>query len=561
MKIRLLIAEDEKVERQALQLFIKRAFPDVELLPDAVNGFDLMSKVIEFNPDIVITDIQMPGMNGLDAIWALKKRGFTGKIIIQTAYNQFDYAYDSLKLSVEAFLLKPIKQDVVMETITRVIAKMRTEASDRKEQDENRRIIEQMRPLIEKDIIVSIQLNNIDPDFIELYVQHAGLPSKLLCVMTIQLSQGYRRSDGFCDVLHAGDSGDSSDVPVVQSSGGRSAIEHRTDMETVFAKVREHLSDRKDLIIGPVTNNRLTVLFGSDAESAYRAAVEVMDLSQRMISFFSSDPDLSGNLRIGIGSAVSRLRLVPLSYRESVIALSSMGDRFGIEYYGDINSDAQSSQIFISSEAELLQAIVHADRSRLQSCLSELENHPLILQIDTTELRDTLLSTIIKVVEELGQLLSGTWVKTDHLRHLIDSASKARSREALIAWFSDEISNLFNRYLQANSARVHTCVARAIAYIHDNYMRDISLDLISESIGVSPYHLSHLFRQELDKTYIKYLTEFRIGKVVELVSSGSYSLSELCRLIGYNNPAYFAKVFRRHTGKILREVNHVCRIE
>lgn len=89
-------------------------------------------------------------------------------------------------------------------------------------------------------------------------------------------------------------------------------------------------------------------------------------------------------------------------------------------------------------------------------------------------------------------------------------------------------------------------------------MRDISLDLVAEEIGISPYHLSHLFKQELNQNYIKYLTGVRIAQAVRLLEEGKYSLGELSRLSGYNNAPYFARVFTKQTGQILKEKNGIC---
>jgi len=89
-------------------------------------------------------------------------------------------------------------------------------------------------------------------------------------------------------------------------------------------------------------------------------------------------------------------------------------------------------------------------------------------------------------------------------------------------------------------------------------MRPISLDLVAENIGVSSYYLSHLFSQEKGKTYISYLTEFRVHKARQLMESRVMTIDELASAVGYASASYFIKIFRKVTGHGLQETNRRC---
>lgn len=120
-KYKILIADDETLECQSMRLFLSRTFPQLELLEDAMNGSEVVESVLNNEPDILILDIEMPGLNGLDALRLLREKGNTVRVVIKTAYSKFVYAQDAIQLKVDSYLLKPVKKKDLSDAIGLII--------------------------------------------------------------------------------------------------------------------------------------------------------------------------------------------------------------------------------------------------------------------------------------------------------------------------------------------------------------------------------------------------------------------------------------------------------
>ena len=110
---RVLIADDEELELKAMHFFLERNYPEAVLLPDAQDGTQVIETVTKENPELLILDIEMPGLNGL--------------VIVKTAYGKFTYAKDALHLHVDAYLLKPVRKSELKEQMDEVLSKIEAE--------------------------------------------------------------------------------------------------------------------------------------------------------------------------------------------------------------------------------------------------------------------------------------------------------------------------------------------------------------------------------------------------------------------------------------------------
>lgn len=124
---RVLIADDEELELKAMHFFLERNYPEAVLLPDAQDGTQVVETVTGENPELLILDIEMPGLNGLQALAILRERGYRGHVIVKTAYGKFAYAKDALHLHVDAYLLKPVRKSELKEQMDAVLSQIEAE--------------------------------------------------------------------------------------------------------------------------------------------------------------------------------------------------------------------------------------------------------------------------------------------------------------------------------------------------------------------------------------------------------------------------------------------------
>lgn len=132
---RVLIADDEELELKAMHFFLERNYPEAVLLPDAQDGTQVVETVTRENPELLILDIEMPGLNGLQALSILRERGYEGHVIVKTAYGKFTYAKDALHLHVDAYLLKPVRKSELKEQLDEVLARIAAEGQQNEDRE------------------------------------------------------------------------------------------------------------------------------------------------------------------------------------------------------------------------------------------------------------------------------------------------------------------------------------------------------------------------------------------------------------------------------------------
>lgn len=118
----IMICEDERIDREALRTLVQENFPRLRLLEDCADGTATLRRVPKEKPDILILDINMPGCNGIEVVRRVRQDGYTGQIMIQTAYDRFSYAQDALNYGANAFLLKPVKHAQFVRTLQDLIS-------------------------------------------------------------------------------------------------------------------------------------------------------------------------------------------------------------------------------------------------------------------------------------------------------------------------------------------------------------------------------------------------------------------------------------------------------
>lgn len=127
--IKLLIAEDEAIEREALKKILARGLPEAEVLGEAANGREAIRLAGELRPDIILMDVKMPGIGGIEAVKVIRKAHPAIKFVVVSAYDTFEYAQELMREGVKEYLLKPTKKEEIIHTVGRVIREIRTEKS------------------------------------------------------------------------------------------------------------------------------------------------------------------------------------------------------------------------------------------------------------------------------------------------------------------------------------------------------------------------------------------------------------------------------------------------
>lgn len=136
---KLLIADDEMLERQVLRLIISTKLKEVEIVGEAENGRKAIQLVHQFSPDIIIMDIKMPGIDGIEVLKLIKNQHPHIKVIMLSAFDKFEYARQVMQQGVKEYLLKPARKDELVAAVERVLSELKMERQEKEEQESLRK--------------------------------------------------------------------------------------------------------------------------------------------------------------------------------------------------------------------------------------------------------------------------------------------------------------------------------------------------------------------------------------------------------------------------------------
>lgn len=185
MKLTMIIADDEPMALKSEELFIKKEFPEIEIIGYAENGIDLKNMLVEKEPDIAIVDIRMPGLTGIEAIELIKhKKNLKTHYIINTAYSDFDYIKQALDLKTDGYLLKPAKRDEWIDVVHKLMVLIKEENRQHKRIEHMRNAIDVVNPVLESEILQSIFTQDTDIVGFESYCDINNIVFECGCIST-----------------------------------------------------------------------------------------------------------------------------------------------------------------------------------------------------------------------------------------------------------------------------------------------------------------------------------------------------------------------------------------
>lgn len=503
--MRIAIVDDEALERKALQKMIRDHLPTMEVIAEAANGREAVKVADQYKPDVMLMDIKMPGIDGLEAIEWIRRKHPDIKFIIVSAFDTFDYAKQAMRHGVKEYLLKPSRKEEVIGALRRVYDELMEE---RRKEEENRELqqrVHQLQKLVEKEWLSVLMLEEVSSE--EWKQWEALLPFSIDSgmFMVIQFPSGGKREDW----KHW----------IEQTLGEKAAVRY---------------------VIGKMMDGQMPVLFFHDAaDKAFPWKPMIQSLSLELIQQF--EQQYGQTLYIGLGSPASQLEGLRHSYYEALAA---------VQYYAS-QKKAKSGflpkkAVFASAtidqterEKRLLDAVRQGDLEQaLPQCFSYIEeaaaHHPF------AAVQQKLEETFIL----LGRMLADFGIAYERTT----TFHSCRSLEELKKTAAEQLQHM-TRHIQAwRHQQANGKLGKAKEYIDEHYHHPLTLEEVAEYVGISPYYFSKLFKDRFGKTFIDYVTDVRIARAKKEMANPNKSLKEICFLVGYNDPNYFSRVFKKHTG-------------
>lgn len=451
--MRIVIAEDELLERKAMKKFIENNFNDMVVVGEAVNGRTAIELAAATNPDIIFMDIKMPGVNGLEAIEKINATNPTIKFILVSAYDSFDYAKEAMQYGIKDYILKPGKKEEIVKSLRRLQKEIETESQEK----------QQATTLLKERFITKAMQNPLADDF-----------STLQQDLFPDMKSGY---------FLVAKSGETFDLQVINN------VIHQPYI------VKEHT----DTVV-------ICVIASFKLEKA-----EVLNLAKKL------QIALGEAVYIGIGFPYQTLEKLPQSYQEAYAACLQL-------------TRAKKRHVGFSQENEGLQTIILGKLAYFVEKGHDVEATQLFEKhADGLTERDK---------EDIYMMIK----KTLALRDIVAVERSFKSLQTNQDWYD---------YLKLSCMKVKTFyqskqyINQAKAYIHKHFNTAITLEDVAAAVNLSPNYFSNMFKQEFGVTFIDYLTQVRLESAKELLEENELSLKEISFMVGYKDPNYFSRVFKK----------------
>lgn len=523
------LVEDEKVMREGIKRKIQWEKEGLEFVGDAGDGELAYPMIIQKRPDILITDIRMPFMDGLELSRLVKKELPDLKIIILSGYDEFEYAQEAINIGITEYLLKPVTSAQLVETLRKVsniIQEERKQKGTDSLYETDAQKIEQQRFLnkvIRGNMSVAEVLNESKKVGLDLVAERYN-------ILLLQMFW----KDGESDL--------------------NELIEKTTLCIENYSKMHQQ-------IVWKQQNNRsefLILIFEEDEAGIDERVLEITALLEEMsyAEYFGA-----------MGSCVCRLSEIKKCYEEadSVFAHRYLKEHQQVVRYGKLVEEVD----FFPDNLMKAEQLELENLSGSQVEWKELEQ---FLYAGTKDDVQNFVQQYIQRVgdENLSSILFRQYFLLDSYMAALTMLEKIGVTSKEFAERNGKMQQMENAMKTVEEARVYieellktaielremhsekkydVLIHGAQRYIEQNYgNEDISLNVVAQAVNVSPNHFSAVFSQETGQTFVEYLTDVRMRKAEQLLRTSNMKITDVAFAVGYRDPHYFSTLFKKIQG-------------
>ena len=519
---KIMLADDEGIVIDSLKFIIEKNFGDECIIESAKTGRKVIELAESFRPDIAFMDIQMPGINGIEAMREIRKANSKIIFIVMTAYDKFDYAKEAINLGVLEYLNKPVEQGEIISVLKMAMQKVDSEKERRSQDLLIKEKLETVSPIIESGLIYSMLFHEYFTEDIENYKSILEITEDhayMMCVICGDTQEGNHMTN---------------------------AVGSSVRIQEYYQSIRSYLKEYfEGCIVGTIMGNKIPVMVPSEKSAIdYNERIELIEKSRELVRALRKKTDIS--FRIGIGK-VREFDKLSESYQEAVNSLvNTTGSTahaddlpIGCDYEGDYPLDVEN-RIFDSVEKGAVEEGVAAAGEFFDWMMAQGDDAVMSLRLKTLE--------FVLWADHIVYLKGGMTYRFTDRADYFSTCYSTEDLSKLREWFSDRIGNACRNMLSKQSERADSQIETALSYIKDNYTGNISLDDVSRVINISPYYFSKLFKEETGEGFVEYLTRLRTEKAKELLSKTDMPMKEICQEVGYPDPNYFSRIFKKNYG-------------
>ncbi len=524
---RIILADDEEEVRKGIIRKIDWTGLGFEVVGDAGNGQDAWEMIEQLEPDVVMTDIRMPYMDGLTLSAKIRKKYPSMKILIFSGYDDFEYAKQAIKLKVTEYILKPVN----MEELTEILSRVKDSLDDEIEQ---RRNVNLLRENYRKNLPIIREL--FFNDLVRGSVPEESARLKLQEYEVDIL--GARK--WVAAVVH---------VEAEESKEGQ-AISFHQEQELIPISVKQLVEDSLNGYFRFAVFNStvgITIIAAIDEGNTQTGFIdllgEICKEARRILEV---------TVTIGVGHSGQTLEEIQKSYQSAVDALGykSIAGKGGTIYINDMEPVNRGKlQLDEKEEAELVSAIKFGTQATIEEAVRRIAERMDDARVHANQYRIYMLSimnSLARLTQQYDMDLGQIFGVEDYSLQLMPDGQE---RDEFTSWLISAACRMNKAMNWQRDNTTRNVISKAKRYIQENYRNpDLSVEMICRELHLSQAYFSTMFKKETGQTYIAYLTEIRLNRAVELLNETNDKTYVIAQKVGYQEQNYFSYVFKKRFG-------------
>lgn len=532
---KIMLVDDESQVREAIIEMIPWNDHGFTVVGQAANGRDALEILDTVNPDVIITDIKMPIMDGMELIRAVRESQPLIKIVILSGFGEFEYAKDAISLNVIEYLLKPISVNGMIQTLDSIREKLDRENEDRLNVEEMRKVYEENLPVLRENFLLSLMLNPYESQYVRtksesLDMDLAGPAFVVFAVDCSRLSHS---------LFHYAPKG----TGVMMLS-----VRH------ISAQICEKYFRTQQVIIG---ENVLVLASGIKEKLDAFLPIAVQEIRQDLQKHYGLQ------VTIGISEQFSDAVHTRRAYEQAVSATGYriIGGREGIIYIGDIERSYGASCTLSEEDQIRLNSIMktgtreelteYADR--LFGMLSSGVSGAADCQVFMIELFAALIKATRNLTESAQQRIAQNM-------ELITDLKKFDSFDSLKNKFTSLCLEIMESIASTRADATDKWAAQGYEYIMSNFSDpDLSLKSVSDALHISSSYFGAVFKKAWKDSFTNILIKKRMQAAYELVTTTNLKILQIAAQTGYTDQHYFSYCFKKYYGKSVSEIRGQCK--
>ena len=522
--LKVFLVEDEFVVREGIKNNVDWKSHGYDFCGEASDGELAFPMIQKLKPDIVITDIRMPFMDGLALSKLIKKEMPWIEIIILSGFEEFEYAKEGIKIGIAQYLLKPISGEDLLKEVDTVAEKI---IEKQKESEIREKYLREMEENFLKE----------RKDLFQYLVTGSKSAAELLEMadkLNIDLSSMWYNI-----------------VLMVTKSINHAQNEYSNSLIEIEEKLKE-IDDDHILIFDRNLEGK-AFLFKADSKEELETIQK--DYLAKVVNILKDYE----NVRYlgGIGLPVNRLRELPVSFES---ASHAFAHRYLVSESLILNGEEMRQREYLKKEEFDLSNVnpKQIDRNKIKEFLKVGDKEEVIYFVE--EFFRDLGSSVMKsnmfrqyitmdVYFCVVDFLEGLQIQREEIEPFDITSGILQTQESAMEYVTCIVKKALELREKTASNRYGDVVDEVMRYIEENYAdEELSLNVLASHVNFSPNHLSMIFSQQTGQTFIKYLTDFRMNKAKELLRCTGKKSSVISMEVGYKDPHYFSYLFKKTQG-------------